>query len=105
MGEREVRRRTVREHDVMDEGFEIPDVFVEAADVALARVAQCALRAALPAPVESRDREAARPQVADGLEIFLDELGAPLKQADRTFASRRRSPAAVTELESVGGRR
>ena len=78
MREREVRRRTVRQHDLIDECIKIDRVFIEAAHVALARIAQRALRQSLPAPVERRDREAARAQIADGLKVFLDELRTPL---------------------------
>src|SRR5262249_3752530 len=86
----------------VDEGFEIEMVFVEAAYIALARILERALRSALPAPVERRYREAARTQVAHGLEILLDELGSALEQADRALLSRRRRPARIAQLDAVG---
>src|SRR5262245_43663851 len=103
MRERKVRGRAVRKHDVVDEGLEIDVVLVKGLDVALARVTRCALRAALPAPVEGRYCEPARAQVSNCLEVFLDELGATLKQANRAFASGRRRPARVTQRNSVRG--
>ena len=48
---------------------------------------------ALPPPVDGRDRKAARAQFAHRLEIFLDEFGAALEQADGALAARRRMPA------------
>ena len=50
-------------------------------------------REALPAPVEDRDREAARARIAHHLEIFLDELGAAREHAQRPLASGRRREA------------
>src|SRR5258705_5394901 len=102
MREREVRRRTIRQHDLIDECIKIDRVFIEAADVALARIAQRALRQSLPAPVERRDCEPARAQIAHGLEVFLDELGAALKQADGALASRRRRAARKAQLDTIG---
>ncbi len=52
-----------------------------------------AFGAALPAPVDRGDGEAARAQFAHGLEIFLDEFGAALEQAHRALAAGRRMPA------------
>ena len=65
---------------------------LEAVDMALAPVAQAALRAALAAPVEGGDREAAAAQIADHLEIFLDAFRPPLEQADRAARAARWSP-------------
>ncbi len=80
-------------------------VFGEVADMAFARIGQRALGQALPAPVERRDRKAARAQLAHRLEIFLDELGAALEQADRPLAARRRMPARKAQLHAVRGLR
>ncbi len=98
-----MRRRTVGQHDVVDEGFEVDLVVGESPHVALARIAQRALRPALPAPVDRRDREAARAQVAHGLEVFFDELGASLEQADGALAPGRRLPAGEAKLDPVAG--
>ena len=76
--------------------------YCEIAHVAFARIAQRAVRHSLPAPVERGDGEAARAQVAHGLEIFLDELGAALEQADRALAARRRRPARKAQIHPVG---
>ena len=103
MRQRKDRRRTVRQHDLVDEGFEVDLVLREIAHVAFAPIAQRAFRHPLPAPVERGDREAARAQVAHGLEIFLDELGAALEQADRALAPRRRRPAREAQFDAVAG--
>ena len=108
MSNRVDRRRTIRQHDLAHEGFEIGFVFAEAFDVTLVRIAQRPLRKSLPAPVERRHRKAAGAQFARGLVIFLDELGTPLKDADRALAARWRRPArepqfdAVRRLQSAG---
>ena len=60
MADRVIGRRTIRQHDLAHEGFEIGLVFAEAFDMALFRIAQRALRQPLPAPVDGRDRKAPR---------------------------------------------
>ena len=105
MGETEMRRRTVGQRHLLHERIEVAVVFVETVDMALARIAQPPLGAALPAPVERRDGQTAFPEVADQLEIFLDAFAAAGKDADRaerpppgrpasgrSAAARRRSP-------------
>ena len=74
------------------EALEVHPVVLEALDVAELLVADQPLAAALPAPVEGRDRKAARLEVGDGLEILLDELGPALDEAHRP-ALRRRIPS------------
>ena len=101
MGKREMRRRTVRQHHLLHEGFDVDLVVGEVADIAFARIAQAARRMALPAPVDGRHRKAAVAQVAHGLEIFLDQLAAALKHADRALATRRRRPARKAQLGAV----
>ena len=101
--ERKDRRRAVRKHDLVDEAFEIDLIFGKVAHIALAPVAQRTVRHALPAPVQGCDREAAGPQVAHGFEIFLDEFGAALEQADRAPAAGRRSPARKPQRYAVAG--
>ncbi len=101
MGEREQRRRTVGQHDLAHEGLEIGLVFREALDVSLVAVVERTLRKPLPAPVEGRDRKAARAEIAHDLEIFFDEFGAPLKNAHRSLASGRRRPARIAQQDAV----
>ena len=97
------RLRLRPQHDFVDEGLQIDLVVGETPNVALAGIAQRAFRAALPAPVERRHRKAPRAQIADGLEVFLDELGAALKQADGSLAPRRRRPAGIAKFDPVAG--
>src|SRR5215467_655414 len=87
MCQREMRWRAIRQHYLLHEGVHVDLVIGEIADIALARIAQAARGMALPAPVEGGDRKTAVAQVAHGLEILLDLLTAPLKDADRAFAS------------------
>src|SRR5271170_7825623 len=101
MSEREERRRTVRQHDLLHEGFEVEVVFPKAANMALVGVAQPALRQALAPPIHGGDSESARPQVADQFEIFLDELGPPLEDADGALATRRRLPPRIADRHPV----
>ena len=71
----------------------------------LRRIAEQPRRAALPARIEGRDREAAAAQVVDGLEILFDELGAAVQDDDG--AAHRRAvgrPARIAELDAVVGR-
>ena len=72
-------------------------------DIPLALVAQPMLRQALPAPVHGGDGEAALARVVDHLEVFLDELGAAVEQAQRALASGRRREARKAKLDPVGG--
>src|SRR6185295_15495673 len=57
---------------------------------------------ALPAPVDHRHRKAAIAQVAHGLEIFFDLLGAAGENADGALAARRRRPARKAQFGAVG---
>ena len=96
------RRRAVRQHDILHEADEVAVVLPEAAHVALARIRQHALRAALAAPVHGRDGKAAAAQIGDDLEVLFDELGAAAEQADGAAARHaRRIPARVAQLGSV----
>ena len=83
MGEREMRRRAVRQRHLLHEGVDVAVIFGEAVDVALALVLEASVGAALSAPVERRHREAAASEVFHRLEIALDRLGPPLEEADR----------------------
>src|SRR5262249_40659175 len=103
MGEREDRRRAVRQHDLVDESIEVDLILGEAAYVAFVWVAQRALRHPLAAPIERGYGKAARAQIAHGLEILLDEFGSPLKQANRSLATGRRRPARKAKRNAVGG--
>ncbi len=102
MGQREMRRRTIRQHHLLHEGFDVDLVIGEVADIALARIAQAPRRMSLPAPVDHRHRKAAVAQIAHGLEIFLDLLAAPGEDADRALAARRRRPAREAQFRAVG---
>jgi hypothetical protein len=103
MADGEDRRRTVGQHDLLHEGLEVVLVFREIADMAFARIAELALGAALPAPIKRGNRKAARAQLAHGLEIFLDEFGAALEQADRALAAGRRMPTREAQADAVAG--
>ncbi len=103
MAERENRRRAIRQHDLMHEGFQVGDVLRETADVAFLRIGERAVGQTLPAPVEGRDREAARAQIAHGLEIFFDVFGAALQHDHGALAARRRFPAAKAQRYPVRG--
>ncbi len=70
-------------HDLREHGLQVAPVVAEAAHMALARVAQQPVRAALAAPVHRDDAEAAPPQVLHCLVETLDELGAPAQQQHR----------------------
>ena len=76
-------RRAIGQQDIAIEAGEIRPVILEAVDMAQPAIADQPLRAALAAPVESGDGKAAPAEIGDGLEIFLDEFGAPLHEADR----------------------
>ena len=87
------------------EALEVDPVVLEALDIAELLVADQPLAAALPAPVEGRDRKAARLEVGDGLEILLDELGPPLHEAHRARCA---APGAlgkgrIAQLHPVAG--
>ena len=73
----------VGQHDMLYEALEVEFVVGKASDVPLAGIRENPLGAPLPAPVEGRHPEAHRGQVADRLEIFLDDLVAPVQQDDR----------------------
>src|SRR5262249_15960012 len=73
----------------------------EVPHIAFARVAQCAVRQSLSAPIERGYCETSCAQIAHGLEIFLDEFRPTLKQADGPFASPRRSPPRKTQRDPV----
>src|SRR4051812_49651142 len=103
LGECKEWRRTVRKDDVVDEAVEIDLIFIEVAYIAFVWVAQRTVRHPLPAPVEGRDREAARTQIPHGLEILLDEFGAALEQAHRALAARWRVPAREPQRHPVAG--
>ncbi len=79
MRQREMRRRAIRQHHLLHEGFDVHLVIGEIADIALARIAQAPRRVALPAPVDHRHRKTAVAQVTHGLEIFFDLLARPVK--------------------------
>ena len=75
----------------------------ETAARALVADSERAIRKALPAPVEGRNRKATRAQVAHGLEIFLDEFGTALQDKHSAFAPWRRRPAGKTQQFTPSG--
>ena len=101
MTEPEPGPRTGRPQDFGDEGIEVALVERKIVDMALARILQLSRRPALAAPIERRDREAAIEQLADRLEIFLDEFGAAPEHRDRASNPARRRPARRAQPQSV----
>ena len=101
MRQREMRRRAIRQHHLLHEGFDVDFVIGEIADIALARITQASRRMALPAPVDHGHRETAIAQVAHRLEIFLDLLAAPGEDADRALATRRRRPPREPQFRAI----
>ena len=102
MREHVVRRRAVRQHHLLHDRLEVVHVVGEIAHMALARVAEEPRRAALPAQIEGRHGEAAPAQVVDGLEIFLDELGAAVQDHDGAAHRRAvRRPARIAQIDAV----
>ena len=101
MRQREMRRRAIRQHHLLHEGFDVDFEIGEIADIALARIAQAPRRMALPAPVDHRHRETAIAQVAHRLEIFFDLLAAAGEDADRALAVGRRRPARKAQFRAV----
>ena len=103
MGQRDVGRRALGQHDAGHERAQVAVVFGIVADVPLAAVGQTPLRSALAAPVEHRDNEPAPAQVRHHLEILLDEFAATGEQADGAADRRtRRVPAGKAQGQAVG---
>ena len=102
MTDGENRRRAIRQHDLAHEGLEIAVVFGEVAHIALAPIAERAIGQALTAPIERRDRKAARAQIAHRLEIFFDPFGAALQDAHRAATPGRRLPARKAQGHAIG---
>ena len=103
MSEREIRRRTIRQHHLAHEHFEVEIELGEIAHIALVAVAERALRQPLPAPIQDGDGKAAAAQIADRLEIFFDPFGAARENADRAAAAGRRRKARKADLHAVRG--
>ena len=97
------RRLIMRQHDLGHHGFEVGVVLTKALHVSLARVGDRALRETLAAPVECDGGEAAASQFAHGLEIFLNELRPPLKQADGAPVSTLGVPSRKSQRRAVAG--
>src|SRR5215470_19467010 len=81
MGQCDERWLAIRQHDLLHEGGEVLVIFGKRAHVALARIGQRPPGATLPAPIHRGDGKAAPTKIGYDLEIFLDELAAPLKHA------------------------
>src|SRR4029453_5855059 len=59
-------------------------------------------RSARPAPIEDRHGKAPGAELAHALEIFLDEFGAALEDADRAAPlAQRRLPAGVAQAHAL----
>ena len=101
MRQREIWRRTIRQHHLLHEGLDVDFEIGEIAHIALARIAQPPRRMPLPAPVDHRHRKTAVAQIAHGLEIFLDLLAAAGEDADRALAVGRRRPAREAQFGAV----
>ena len=102
MAEREIGRGTIRQHHALHEMGEILFVFGEIADMALELASDEPARSALSAPIEDRDGEAAPSQLAHHLEIFLDELVATGKDADRAAPIlERRAPTRIAQAQAL----
>jgi hypothetical protein len=102
MADGKERRRAIRQHDLAHQRFEIEIVFGEVAHVAAAAIRQRTVGKALSAPIKDGDGEAARPQIAHGLEIFLDPFAAAGQDAHRAAAAGRRQPAGESQRNPVG---
>ena len=92
----------MRLEDRRDQRLEIALELGEVVDVALARIAQRPVRAALAPPVERGDRKPALEQVAGHLEIFLDELAPSPEQRHRAPRRVGRRPADGAQPDAVG---
>src|SRR5262249_49592535 len=103
MRQRENRRRTVGQHDVVHEGLEIRVVLGKIADMPLEWITERALRMPLTAPVECCNGKAPRAQIANCLEIFFDEFGAAAEQTHRALAAGGRRPTRESQRNPVRG--
>jgi hypothetical protein len=103
MGEREIGRRTIRQHHLAHQRFQVGVELGEIAHVALVAVAERALRQPLPAPVEDGCGKTAVAQIAHRLEILLDPFCAAGKDADRAAAAGRRRKARKAQPHAVRG--
>jgi hypothetical protein len=77
------RQACIRKHDLLEKDVEVFLVVGEMSDMAFFRMPCLAVGTALAAQIVGRDPQAHRVELADSLEIFLDELIAPLQQHDR----------------------
>ena len=104
MGQHHDGARGFGHHQPLQEQVEVLEKVVVADDVTLTRILQHPAGAALAAPVQRVDGEAAGPEVAHGLAVFLDELGPALQQHHRSPpAAGRRGPDHRAEREAVVG--
>jgi hypothetical protein len=101
MSERKYRRRTIGQNHLLHHGFEIGVVIRKIPHIAFVTIGERAIRQSLSAPVESRHRKATSAKIANGLEIFLDKLGATLQHNHGTFAPRRRCPPRKAQVHPV----
>jgi hypothetical protein len=103
MSERKYRRRAIGQNHLLHDGFEIGDVIRKISHIALVTIGERVVRQSLSAPVESRHRKATGTKIANGLEIFLDKLGATLQHNHGAFAPRWRRPTRKAQVHPVRG--
>src|SRR3954451_4595214 len=101
MREREMRRRTVRQHNLLHEGFDIELVVGKIANVSLAGIAQPARGVTLAAPIDHGHREPPIAQVTDGFEVFFNLLAPAGEHANRSLATGRRRPTCEAQFGAI----
>ena len=80
MGERDGRLLRHRPYDFFEKGRKVFVIFGEIADMRFQRIGNEARRAALAAPVERCNGEAAAPQLADDFLVFFEKFRLPVEQ-------------------------
>ena len=101
MSDGEQRRRTIRQHDLAHESFEVGVVFGEVAHETPVAVLKPAIGKSLAAPIQRRYGKSARAQVAHGLEVFFDPFATALKDAHGAAPSCRRLPTRKAQRDAV----
>ncbi len=111
VAERIIGRGTIRKHHRLHEVGQVFLILGEVVDMSLEGIARQPARSPLPAPVEHGHGKTAAAKLANHLEIFLDELGAPGEDADRAAAlAQHRLPAREAQADpfahlDIAGRR
>jgi hypothetical protein len=101
MGQRKIGRRTIRQHDLLDEGRHVDLVLRKILDMALERIAQPARGMPLPPPVDDSHRITALAQIPYRFKIFFDVLAAPGEDTDGPPAARRCRPARKAQRGAI----